>query len=71
MISIKDLMMNEVKKSLEKANVKADLDFLGNELVITIKANDMKEILLGGFPEMLRNSVQIECGDIKIKVKVM
>jgi frataxin-like iron-binding protein CyaY len=71
MISIKDLMMNEVKKSLERANVKADIDFLGNELVITIKANDMKEILLSGFPDIFRNSVQIECGDIKIKVKVM
>ena len=71
MISIKDLMVNEVKKSLEKANVKADIDFLGNELVITIKAGEMKEILLGGFPEILRNSVSIECGDVKIKVKVM
>jgi len=71
MISLKDLMISEVKKSLEKANVKADIDFLGNDLVITIKASEMKDILLSGFPDVLRNSVSIECSDVKIKVKVM
>jgi len=71
MISLKDLMLSEVKKGLEKANVKADLDFLGNDLVITIKASDMKEILLAGFPDYIKQAVSIECGDVKIRVKVM
>jgi hypothetical protein len=71
MMSLKDLMLNEVKKGLEKANVKADLAFLGNDLVITIKADNVKEILLAGFPETIRQAVSIECGDVKIKVKVM
>jgi hypothetical protein len=71
MMSIKDLMLGEVKKSLEKANVKADLDFLGNDLVITIRPEDVKAILLQGFPELYRNAVSIECGEIKIKVRVM
>jgi len=71
MISIKDLLLSEVKKGLDKANIRANLDFFGNDLIITIKSDELKQILMSGFPEQYRNVISIECGDVKIKVRVM
>ncbi|MEM1542899.1 MAG: hypothetical protein QW734_07505 [Candidatus Bathyarchaeia archaeon] len=71
MFSLKDLMLNEVKKSLEKSGVKANVDFLGNYLVITLTKQEVSNILLSGFPEQFKGAVEIEASDIKIKVKVI
>jgi hypothetical protein len=71
MISIKDLMIQEVQKGLDKAGVRSQIEFLGNELVITIKPEEIRSILTQGFPDAYKSAVQIECGEIKIKVKVI
>jgi len=71
MLSLKDLMVSEVKKALEKAGVHADIDFLGNYLVITLSKQEVANILLSGFQEQFRGAVEIEASDIKIKFKVM
>lgn len=71
MFSLKDLMLGEVKKALDRSGVKAELDFLGDYLVITLTKNEVANLILSGFPEQFRNAVMVEAGDIKIKIKVM
>lgn len=71
MMSIKDLIIQEINQKLKDTNLKAIPEFLGNELVVTIPKQEVEKIMMQTFPEQLKNLVQIECGEIKIKVKVM
>lgn len=71
LISIKDLITKEIDKELSKQNITGITDFLGNELVITIPANEVIKILISGFPDQFRSAVKIEAGDIKIRIKVI
>jgi len=65
------LLIEELKRSLHNSGIKADISALANEIVITIRSNELKEILLERMPPEWRNFVEVECGDVKIKFKMV
>jgi len=65
------LLIEELKRSLYNSGIKADVSALANEIVITIKSNELKEILLERMPPEWRSFVEVECGDVKIRFKMV
>lgn len=71
MFTLKDLMMEEMKKVLAKSGLNASIDFLGNYLIVTIPKADVVNLMIGAFPDNLKQAIEIEASDIKIKIRVM
>jgi len=65
------LLIEELKRSLYNSGIKADVSALANEIVITIKSDELKEILLERMPPEWRGFVEVECGDVKIRLKMV
>jgi|YelNatPaOPRAMG01_1025707.scaffolds.fasta_scaffold190229_2 hypothetical protein len=71
MMPFTNVIVEEIKKALGSTGVKADIVNLGNEIVITISKDEIIENIRKGFPEQFRSIVNVEAGDIKIRIKVM
>lgn len=71
MESLKDLLLEEVRKGFEKEGLRPFVDFFGGNLVITLSKHDVEKLIMGAFPEHLKPLIQIEATEIKIKVKVI
>jgi len=71
MMPFSNIIIEEIKKALGSVGVKADVVNLGNEIVVSISKDEIIENIRKGFPEQYRNMVNVEAGDIKIRIKVM
>ena len=71
MQGILDLVLAEVKKSFAQSGVKADIFALPNEIVVTIRAQELKQMLLEKAPLEWRPFIEIECGDIRVRFKMV
>ena len=71
MLGLGGLLIEELKRSLYNSGIKADVGMLGNEIVITIKSNELKEILVEKMPPEWRSFIEVECGDVKIRFKMV
>ena len=71
MLGLGGLLIEELKRSLYNSGIKADVSALANEIVITIRSNELKEILLERMPPEWRSFVEVECGDVKIRFKMV
>ncbi|MBS7613614.1 hypothetical protein KEJ48_05160 [Candidatus Bathyarchaeota archaeon] len=71
MFSLGDMIANEVKKALSSRGIVTDVKNIGNELVITIKADDIVNGLTSAFPEAYKPMIKVEASDIKVYIKIM
>jgi len=51
--------------------MKVDATLFGNEVVITISPEELKNAILSSIPPPWRNYVDVECGSIKVKIKIV
>lgn len=70
MLSLQDLIVGEVKKSMEKSGIGGDVKLLSNELIITMRKDELINTIKNAIPDNLKPLVTIEAGDITIKIKV-
>lgn len=71
MFSLSSIMSEEVKKALKQAGISADVINVGNQLVVTIKKEEIIEGIHKSFPEAYRNMINVEASDIRITIKIM
>ena len=71
MLGLGGLLIEELKRSLHNSGIKADISALANEIVVTIRSDELREILLDKMPPEWRPFIQVECGDVRIRFKMV
>jgi hypothetical protein len=71
MMGLSSIITEEIKKALKTSGITADVLTIGNELVVTIKKDDILQGIINSFPEAYRPLVKVEASDIKITIRIM
>jgi len=71
LMGFESLFTTELKKALEQHGIKALVSMVGRDVVIHISSEELKNILLNQMPLEWRHLMDVECGDVKIKLRLM
>jgi hypothetical protein len=71
MLGMEQLILQELQRSFQAQGMKVDTALIGNEVVITISSEELKNAILSSIPPPWRSYVDVECGSIKVKIKLV
>jgi hypothetical protein len=70
-LGIEQLILQELQRSFQAQGMKVDTTLIGNEVVIIISSEELKNVILSSIPQPWRSYVDVECGSIKVKIKLV
>lgn len=70
MLSLDQMILQELKKSFMMHGLNVDTTMFGNEVVVTISSEELKNTIFSSIPPYFRPYVSVECGSIVVKIKL-
>jgi hypothetical protein len=64
------MILQELKRSFMMHGLNVDTTIFGNEVVVTISPDELKNTILSSIPQYMRPYVNIECGSITVRIKL-
>jgi hypothetical protein len=64
------MILQELKRSFIMHGLNVDTTMFGNEVVVTISSEELKNTILSSIPPYMRPYVNIECGSITVRIKL-
>ncbi|MEM3454684.1 MAG: hypothetical protein QXS21_05925 [Thermoproteota archaeon] len=68
-MSLVDFLTKSIMNGLKDAGVNAEVGVVGNEVVIKIGKDEVKDRIVKAFPENVRRFVSVDSGDIVIRIQ--
>ncbi len=70
-MSISLTLVNAILEEFKKQGISADAKLENGYLTITLKADEIKNIILSRVPQEFKNSIEVQAGDIVVRLKVV
>jgi len=70
-VSISLTLVNAILEEFKKQGINADAKLENGYLIITLKSDEIKNIIISRVPQEFKSSVEVQAGDIVVKLKVV
>ncbi len=70
-MSISLTLVNAILEEFKKQGINADAKLENGYLIITLKSDEIKNIIISRVPQEFKSSVEVQAGDIIVKLKVV
>ena len=70
-MSISLTLVNAILEEFKKQGINADAKLENGYLIITLKSDEIKNIIISRVPQEFKSSVEVQAGDIVVKLKVV
>jgi len=70
-VSLSLTLINAILEEFKRQGISADAKLENGYLTITLKANEIKNIIISRVPMEFKNSIEVQAGDIVVRLKVV
>ncbi len=70
-MSLSLTLINAILEEFKRQGISADAKLENGYLTITLKANEIKNIIISRVPMEFKNSIEVQAGDIVVRLKVV
>jgi hypothetical protein len=70
-MSLSLTLINAILEEFKRQGINADARLENGYLTISLKADEIKNIIISRVPIEFKNSVEVQAGDIVVKLKVV